>query len=315
MQNKNNNSLFLIDLNEYTQNPNFSVLKEKAAGIYLRTSGSGSGSFRLDKKFVEFAKICKQNGIKTGGYHYGIPSYNLATADSQCDDFINALQEGYGKRFYGDFMPVLDIEEPTTPKMNTDVLLKWIDRFRKRFEKKTRRRLMLYVSVNFVQVNNNFKLSNGTYPLNNMPLWIAMYTWIKGNPEFPPNVGGWTKWRMWQYTDKEKVEGVDNLVDANYGPNNLELLMQPGNVQNFSGKVNKGNVCLTWTKNKDIDLGGYNIFVDNYWIGTVDANITNYNIPIVKLYKPYGRNIVLSIEAFDIEGNVSQVRSKINLTI
>ncbi|MGL5414692.1 MAG: glycoside hydrolase family 25 protein [Clostridium sp.] len=315
MQNKNGNSLFLIDLNEYTQNPNFEVLSQKVKGIYLRTSGSGSGTFRIDTKFIEFAKSCKMNGIKTGGYHYGIPSYDLTTADNQCDDFIDALQQGYGKKNYGDFMPVLDIEEPTNPQMNTDVLLKWINRFRQRFEQKTRRRLMLYVAVNFVQVNNDFKLSNGTYPLNNMPLWIAMYTWIKGNPEFPPNVGGWTKWRMWQYTDKEKIEGVDNLVDANYGPNNIELLMQPAQVENFKAKVNKGNVCLSWTKNSDIDLSGYNIFVDNYWIGTVDKMDTSYSIPIMKLYKPYGRNIVVSIEAFDIEGNVSQVRSKINLTI
>lgn len=315
MQNKNDKSLFGIDLNEYTKNPDFSVLKNKVAFIYLRASGSGSGKFRVDLKFLEFVKTCKANGIKTGGYHYGIPSYNLVTADSQCDDFINTLQSAYGKKNYGDLMPVLDIEEPVNPKMNTDVLLKWVDRFRTRFQVKTRRRLMLYASANFIQVNNNFKSSNGTYPLNNMPLWMAMYTSIPGNPSIPPDAGGWTKWRMWQFTDKYKIDGVDNLVDTNWGPNNLELLMQPVAVKNFAAKVVGNTVQLTWDKSTEIDLLGYNIFVDNYWIGTVDKPKSSYSIPILKLYKPYGRNVVISIEAFDIDGDTSQVRSKVNLTL
>lgn len=315
MQNKNDKSLFGIDLNEYTKNPNFSVLKNKVAFIYLRASGSGSGKFRVDLKFLEFVKTCKENGIKTGGYHYGIPSYNLVTADSQCDDFINTLQSAYGKKNYGDLMPVLDIEEPINPKMNTDVLLKWIDRFRTRFQTKTRRRLMLYASANFIQVNNDFKSSNGTYPLNNMPLWMAMYTSIPGNPSIPPDAGGWTKWRVWQFTDKYEMDGVDNPIDANWGPNNLELLMQPAAVKNFVAKVVGNIVQLTWNKNTEIDLLGYNVFVDNYWIGTIDKPKNSYSIPISKLYKPYGRNVVISIEAFDIDGDTSQVRSKVNLTL
>lgn len=315
MQNKNEKSLFGVDLNEYTKNPDFSILKNNSSFIYLRASGSGSGKFRVDLKFLDFVKECRENGIKTGGYHYGIPSYNLMTADSQCDNFINTLQSAYGKKNYGDLMPVLDIEEPTNPLMNTDVLLKWIDRFRTRFQSKTRRRLMLYVSTNFVQENNDFKSSTGTYLLDNMPVWIAMYTSIPGNPKIPQDVGGWKQWRVWQFTDKYKIDGVDNSVDANWGPNNLELLMQPAQVKNFKGKIVGNMINLTWTKNSEIDLLGYNIFVDNYWMGTVDKPGNSFNIPILKLYKPYGRNVVISIEAFDIDGDTSQVRSKFNLTL
>lgn len=315
MQDRNPNSTFGIDINEYTQNPNFQVLSSKVDFIYLRASGSGSGYFRVDTKFLEFAEQCKRYGIKSGGYHYGIPSYDLNTADMQCDDFINTLEKAYGNKNYGILMPVLDIEEPTNPNMNTDALLRWINRFRTRFESKTRRRLMLYASVVFIQENNNFQLSNGTYPLNNMPLWVAMYTRIPVNPPFPPNVGGWTRWRMWQYTDQAQVEGVDNLVDGNWGPNNLDLLTQPRQVQNFRASVSDGYIYVSWTKNSDIDLSGYNIFVDNYWMGTVDRQDTSYRIPIAKLYKPQGRTVTVSIEAFDYEGNTSQVRSKVNLTL
>ncbi|ENZ02587.1 glycoside hydrolase family 25 protein [Clostridium thermobutyricum] len=315
MQDRNPNSTFGIDLNEYSQNPNFQVLSSKVDFIYLRSSGSRAGYFRVDRKFLEFAEECKKYGIKSGGYHYGIPSYDLSTADMQCDDFIDILQRAYGNKNYGPLMPVLDIEEPMNPNMNTDALLRWINRFRNRFESKTRRRLMLYASVFFIQDNNNFQSSDGTYPLNNMPLWVAMYTRIPGNPPFPPNAGGWTRWRIWQYTDSQQIDGVDNPVDANWGPNNLDLLTQPRQVQNFKASVSNGNVYLSWTKNSDIDLAGYNIFADNYWIGTVDRQDTSYRIPITKLYKPHGRNITFSIEAFDYEGNASQVRSKVTLKL
>ena len=40
-------------------------------------------------------------------------------------------------------MPVIDVETPRDKSISTDTLLDWVDRFRKRFERKTRRRLMI----------------------------------------------------------------------------------------------------------------------------------------------------------------------------
>ena len=147
MQDKNPKSLFGIDINEYTQDVQFNILATKIDFLYLRSSGSGSGRFRVDKKFFDYVRSSREYGIPVGAYHFGVPSYDLTDADRQCDDFIQILQEGFGNKNYGDLFPVLDVETPVDKSISTKILIEWIDRFRKRFEKKTRRRLMLYTCL------------------------------------------------------------------------------------------------------------------------------------------------------------------------
>ena len=281
--------------------------------LYLRSSGSGSGRFRIDKKFFEFAKKSREYGIPVGAYHFALPSYDLTTADSQCDDFIDVLQQGFGTKDYGDLFPVLDVEAPTDNLMSTSALVEWIDRFRKRFDKKTRRRLMLYTGSFFIEIYNNFNV-NGTYPLKNMPLWIGMYTSIPGNPPYPKDQGGWTRWRIWQYSENQVVQGVGNPVDANWGPNNIELLMQPSVVKNLSAAyITNGNIRVTWSAVPDVDLLGYNIFVNGYWVGTVDEKDTEFLIKKSAIPNLNGKNATVSIEAFDYDGEVSKTRAKVTL--
>ena len=311
MQNKNPNSTFGIDINEYTQNVNFQTLARTIDFLYLRSSGSGSGRFRVDRKFLEYAKAARNYGIPVGAYHYAIPSYDLTTADSQCNDFINILQEGFGNKNYGDLFPVLDVEAPVDNKISTKALIDWIERFRKCFEKKTRRRLMLYTSTFFIELYNDFKLPDGSQPLKTMPLWVAMYTKIPGNPPFPPDAGGWTRWRVWQYSEDENVQGVGSPVDANWGPDNLDLLMQPMQVRNLNAVKQGGMLKVTWSKNTDSDLLGYNIFENGYWIGTVDKDDTFFEVKLSQLPVKTNVPVTISIEAFDYDGETSQVRSKV----
>lgn len=309
MQNRTDKSLFGIDINEYTQGVDFSVLASTVDFLYLRSSGSASGRFRTDKKFIDFASKARNYGIPVGAYHFAVPSYDLNTADAQCDGFIDVLQQGFGEGNYGDLFPVVDVETPTDKSISTTALINWIDRFRKRFEKATRRRLMLYTGVFFVQLYNNFYIEGRGYPLKNMPLWIALYTSIPGNPQIPPDVGGWTRWRIWQYSESANVAGVGNPVDANWGPDSIDLLTQPRNVTGLT--VNrKGNVLnISWKKNTDTDLLGYNIFANNYWIGTVDADDTNFSININQLPFAVNGPIRISIEAFDRDGETSKNRT------
>lgn len=310
MQDRNPRSTFGVDLNEYTTEVNFRTLATKVDFLYLRASGSATGTFREDRKFVDFARESRNYGILVGAYHYAVPSYNVLTADSQCDDFIDTLQRGFGNKNYGDLFPVIDVEAPLDPQIDTDTLLNWVDRFRNRFEKKTRRRLMLYTGLFFIQLYNDFRRSDGTYPLSNMPLWIAMYRSVPGNPPVPPNIGGWRRWRIWQYSESEVISGVANPVDANWGPDNLELVLQPKQVSGLNVVRDNEYIFVTWKKNRDIDLLGYNIFVDNYWVGTVDKDDTSFKIPLSTIYKPKNRELTISIEAFDYDGETSQIRSK-----
>ena len=311
MQNKNPNSTFGIDINEYTQNVQFNVLDRMIDFLYLRASGSGSGRFRVDKKFLEFAKEARRYGIPVGAYHFAVPSYDLTTADSQCDDFINILQEGFGVGDYGDLFPVVDVETPVDNRISTKALIDWVERFRKRFEQKTRRRLMIYTGTFFVELYNDFKLPDGSQPLKNMPLWIAMYTSIPGNPSVPPDVGGWKRWRIWQYSESQVVNGVGNPVDANWGPDNLDLLMQPAQVKNLRVVKDNGTLKISWSANNDSDLLGYNIFENGYWIGTVEKNDTCFQIKESELPVKTDKPVTISIEAFDLDGETSKIRSKV----
>lgn len=313
MQDRNPRSLFGTDINEYTQNVQFNILATKVDFIYLRSSGSATGRFRVDKKFLEFAAASRNYGIPVGAYHFGVPSYDLTDADRQCDDFIDILQEGFGDRDYGDLFPVLDVETPVNKSITTATLINWIDRFRKRFERKTRRRLMLYTGLFFIELYNNFFIPGRGYPLRNMPLWIAMYLEVPTNPRIPPNVGGWTRWRIWQYSEGETIEGVGNPVDANWGPDNIDLLTQPDNVSGLQASFQGGNINVSWNRNNDVDLLGYNIFVNKEWVGTVDENATSHLITGNKAAIKKNTPVEVSIEAFDYDGETSKIRSKVTL--
>ena len=310
MQNKNDNSTFGIDINEYTQNVNFEVISTKIDFLYLRSSGSGTGRFRVDTKFLEYASEARNYGIPVGAYHYGVPSYDLTTADSQCDDFINLLQSGFGNKNYGDLFPVLDIESPVEKIISTQALTDWINRFRRRFESKTRRRLMLYTGTFFIDIYDNFYVKGKGFPLKSMILWIAMYTSIPGNPPFPNDAGGWTRWRIWQFSENFRMDGVGTPVDANWGPDSLDLLMQPANVTGFTAVTQGNNIVVTWNKVPSIDLLGYNLFVNNNWVGTVDKDKTRY---IINKDKYPNQKITISIEAFDYDGEVSKNRSRVTI--
>ena len=123
MQDKNPNSRFGVDINEYTQNVQFDILATKIDFLYLRASGSATGRFRTDKKFVDFAKASRSYGIPVGAYHFSLPSYDLTDADRQCDDFINTLQDGFGSKDYGDLFPVIDVEAPLDKSISTKTLI------------------------------------------------------------------------------------------------------------------------------------------------------------------------------------------------
>lgn len=306
MQDKNPNSSFGIDINEYTTSVDFDIISKNIDFLYLRASGSGSGRFRVDKKFYEFAKLARKYRIPVGAYHYAMPSYNLDTASDQAAQFADLLQRAFGEDDYGDLFPVVDVEAPNDKSISSTTIVNWIDRFRKTFEKITRRRLMLYTGVYFIQENNDFKVPGKGYPLSNMPLWIAMYTKNANNPSCPPNVGGWTKWRIWQYSEDQVVSGVGNPLDANWGPNNVELLTQPSKVTGLKAIKIRDRVAVSWNRNPEIDIAGYNVFANGYWLGTTDIDDTVFEINYRNLpFIPSGP-LKISVEAFDFDGDTSE---------
>lgn len=310
MQDKSSNNTFGPDINQYTQNVNFDLLANNSDFVYLRASSSSTGTFNVDRQFVNFAKQCLRRGIPCGAYHYGIPSYDLTTADSQCDNFINTLQLGFGQGNYGDLFPVLDVEEPIDGSISTTGLINWIQRFKIRFEQKTRRKIMYYTGLFFIELYDNFNIQGKGYPLSNMPLWIAMYPRILSNPKYPPNIGGWSKWTLWQYTDEGNLSGIDNPVDLNWGPIDIAYLMPPAPVVGLYAVQNGSIITVYWKANIEADISGYNIFINSLYAGTVSSKTTKFNINKSKFNLPKNQDIEISIEAFDYAGDFSLERSK-----
>ncbi len=313
MQNKTSRNIIGPDLNKYRGDVNYTLLATQTPYAYLRGSGYGTGRFRIDRKFIEYVNGLKNVGVKTGAYHYAVPSTDLTTADVQCDGFIDILQQAYGPGRYGDLFPVIDIETPLDKSISTDVLLDWVDRFRKRFERKTRRKMMIYTGAFFIDLYNNFYHTKKGFILADMPLWIAMYPELPSNPPFPRDQGGWTRWRMWQFTETGTMPGVNPPVDLNYGPENLDLLTQPRNVRDFRAVATGQEIRMNWTKNTDIDLGGYNIFINSNYVTTLGRDANSYVLKLAN--KPsLGERYIMSIEAFDTDGDFSQERASANVT-
>lgn len=310
MQDKNPNSLFGADINEYSQNVNFPILATAVDFLYLRSSGSASGRFRIDRKFLDQAKQARAYGIPVGAYHYAVPSADLTTADSQCDDFIDALQKGFGDGDYGDLFPVVDVEAPINKSITTVQLLDWIDRFRKRFERRTRRRLMLYTGSFFIDIYDNFFYPGKGYILADMPLWIAMYTSIKGNPPYPQDQGGWTRWRIWQFSESGKINGVSSPVDLNWGPNDISLLMPPAKVSSLNATRIGNTITATWERSKEKDISGYNLYLNNAYAGTAPKDANTFKIDASKFNIPAGIPLVVSIEPFDLDNDFATTRTE-----
>ena len=65
------------------------------------------------------------------------------------------------------------------------------------------------------------------------------------------------------------------------------------------------------TNNDNVKIKGYNIFENNYWIGTVDSEDTEFVIDISELPVPLNRTVTISIEAFDYDGETSKTRAKV----
>jgi len=313
MQNKTSRNIIGPDLNEYRGDVNYTLLATQTPYAYLRGSGYGTGRFRIDRKFIEYVNGLRNVGVKTGAYHYAVPSTDLTTADVQCDGFIDILQQAYGPGRYGDLFPVIDIEAPLDKSISTDALLDWVDRFRKRFERKTRRKMMLYTGAFFIDLYNNFYHTKKGFILADMPLWIAMYPELPANPPYPRDQGGWTRWRMWQFTENGTMPGVNPPVDLNYGPENLDLLTQPRSVRDFRAVATGQEIRMNWTPNTDIDLGGYNIFINSNYVTTLGRDANSYVLKLAN--KPrLGERYIMSIEAFDTDGDFSQERASANVT-
>ena len=214
-----------IDVSAYQGTINYAKVKSNGIKFaILRAYGSANSP---DKKIVEYARGFNNVGIPCGSYFFCTISneYDLSSAISQANKYADKLEEAFGKGSWGQLLPFLDLENNANvggrhANLNSTQMLKWVDQFRKTFEARfgNKVKLGIYTSWYFIKDHNNFNNGTGGNILKDMPLWMA-----KWRTTSIPDVGGWTNWVLWQYTDNAspfnngQAVGVSSSgLDMNY---------------------------------------------------------------------------------------------------
>ncbi len=101
----------------------------------------------------------------------------------------------------------------------------------------------------------------------------------------PISFGGWSGWNIWQFTQSAVIAGYTGM-DLSWCPS-LDVITPPKKVINLTGSnISKGTVKLSWNKNTEVDLRGYNIYRDGVLVTTTKNNsITINGLKAGKTYK------------------------------
>ena len=221
MQKATEQNLFGADISEFQTITDAEALAKEVDFLYMRASTSRFGYFVEDRKFLLHAAEAESVGIPVGAYHYALPSRDIGDAARQAEAFYNRLMMAFSGT--GDLLPGVDVEQPLDKSISARQIVNWVIAFRDAFEYRAGRKLMLYTGSFFIDLYDDF-LVDGVHPLVSMPLWIAMYPALPSNPEFPRDAGGWNSWRVWQFSDSGRLDGISYPVDLNYGPKTLAEL-------------------------------------------------------------------------------------------
>lgn len=186
-----------FDVSHHNGTINF--VQAKSAGYQFVYIKATEGTSFKDNMFLTNVQGAKSAGILAGAYHFARPESNSATNEAWF--FINTI-----KTAGLDIIPVLDLESPTDNAFpDTTALVKWVNDFAYLVTSQLGKPCMVYTGNWYVNMNNNLNGAMGNYPL-----WIANYS-----TSTPSNCGGWTKWDVFQYSDKGVVAGVTGDCDVN----------------------------------------------------------------------------------------------------
>jgi len=190
-----------VDVSGWNGNvPWGNVNKKQVEFVWAKMS---QGRDWYDKTRLHNLEGCRSNDIPIGGYHFPSPHLGARSTDPQKEVqcFIKAL----GKIEEGDMIPVLDLEagKKKDPEFNRQWALEWLQEF----ENETGIRCAIYTARWFVRGY----LGRNVKGLTDYPLWVADYTkpQNKGGRNEPDDLCGWNEWSAWQWTNKGRIQGLD----------------------------------------------------------------------------------------------------------
>ncbi|MBU3181975.1 GH25 family lysozyme [Clostridium psychrophilum] len=310
----NQYSLFLkgIDVSSYTPELDWNkIKKDDVKYVYVRAGNSAlNKAYTPDLMAQTHTLGIKSVGLPVGFYyipHWSNLDYNLEKASGEAEkyaDNILNIMSAVSTSGYGDLLPVLDIEPPLGESdigLTGKQIVDWAKVFCDHFKLYTGRTIMIYTNRSFW---NDWHVTPEINTLKNLPLWNAEFyefsNYLKFSDDTPMNFGGWSGWNIWQFTQSAVIGGYSRM-DQNWCPS-LDLITPPAKPINLNGfNSSFGTVNLSWNKNTEIDLKGYNIYKDGVLIST---NIKNY-ITITGL--TVGRTYKFQVRAIDVFNDVSNL--------
>jgi lysozyme len=156
--------------------------------VFIRaTAGNDKKDIRFDENWV----AAKKYHFIRGAYHYYRPNENSL---EQAENFIKivTLQKG-------DFPPVLDIEK-FPENQSIDSLKVGLKRWLKKVDEHYKVRPIIYTGEKYY--NDFLKEDFPEYTF-----WVANYNFFVENIK--------DDWLFWQFTEKARIEGIDERVDVN----------------------------------------------------------------------------------------------------
>lgn len=298
------------DVSFYTPELDWNKIKnDEIKFVYVRAGNSVlNEGYTPDFMAQKHTLGIKSVGLPVGFYyipHWSNLDYDLNNANIEAEryaDHILSLMSEVGINGYGDLLPVLDIEPPLDQSeigLTGKQIVDWAKVFCDRFKAYTGRTIMIYTNRSFW---SDWNITPEINTLNNLPLWNAEFyefgDYLKFSDDTPMSFGGWRGYNIWQFTQSAIIGGYTHM-DLNWCPS-LDLIMPPAKPINLNGfNVSQGSVNLSWNKNTEIDIKGYNVYKDGVWISTNIKNfITIANLIVGKTYK-------FQIQALDIFNDVS----------
>ena len=176
-----------IDVSHYQGDIDWSSVTPHQDFIFIKAT---DGKSNVDPRFHENASSLEGFSVPTGAYHFFEPS------DDPIEQAKNYLQQI--NQYSLGLRPVLDIEisSGVSPEVIAKNALSWL----KYVEEKTGCQPIIYTYSDYWNqyLGKDF---------NQYGYWLADYN---KDPVLPSSR---TSWQIWQYTDRGRVFGLNNVVD------------------------------------------------------------------------------------------------------
>lgn len=170
----------------------------KFSFVYMKAT---EGHDLIDRRFKENWRGAKEAGLKVGAYHF----FSMRSPGKSQAEYFSELVPVESDTL----PPALDIEIST--KYDPGVVRVEIDNWIKEIEKNYGRKPVLYVTSHTYDA-----YIRGQYM--EYPIWIRD---ILTPPSLPDR-----QWAIWQYSNRGRVNGINNFVDRNALSGDLQDLVR-----------------------------------------------------------------------------------------